>query len=138
MGKSGEPAGRPAGLRGRLESLGSGIPAFTVPRGGPVPRGAGPPRPRGTGAPAAPRDPRLRDGAACGAKRPRARRRRFPGQPGSRGGLRATAREGGKARPREGPPVCEPEIASGRASRRWGLALSVRPRRGFALFLEQS
>lgn len=71
MGTSGEPAGGPGALRGWLASLGPGIPSSTAPRGAPVPRGAGRPPPRRIRVLAAPRDPRVRDAVARGAKRRR-------------------------------------------------------------------
>lgn len=82
----------------------------------PPPRWAGSPGERGCRLCASPRLRQLCETPGAGWSG--ARSGQFPGQPGSRGGRRATGREGGKARPREGRPVCEPEIASGRASRR--------------------
>lgn len=73
---------------------------------------------RGDTAPAALWDHWVQDGGARGAKGREAQHGQFPGQPGNPGGWQATGREGRKARLREGPLVCEPEIASGRVSRR--------------------
>lgn len=119
MGKSGEPTeSAESACRDGSGAPSPGMLAVILPGGGLDPRRRGSAAvARGQGSRGA-AGPREQDGAVHGAKRQEAQRGQFPGQPGSRGSRRATRREGGKARQREGPPVCEPEIASGRASRR--------------------
>lgn len=106
MGKSGEST-QPAELE-YGDGLGAPDPAtptVTIPRGGLDPWRRGRLPQRRDKAAAVLRDPERRMETAWGAA-PETRRGQFPGRPGSWGGCLATRREEGKAKPREGPPVC--------------------------------